>query len=667
VNPKPRYLTKSRFKIAHECPTKLFFSGKSEYGNNKVDNPFLEALAKGGFQVGELAKLYFEGGFEIPSLDSKTAIQETLEHLKKDEVTLYEAAIRFENLLIRVDILRKNADSVELIEVKSKSYDRDEQEHFYNKTELKQGVKKLHSEWEEYLMDIAFQTHVVRSAFPNWKVTSSLMLADKTAQANVDGLNQLFFLETAPAGRTKAIVRSGVQRKDLGDPVLIQIEVDEYVALILGSQWNQKTFVDYVSYLSEAYQKDQMVPPSIGKHCKSCEFRINADKKREGLRSGFEDCWSQAANLKASDFSRPLIFDLWNFSKSEGLIKEGRYFMSELESADIKPKPNPKEPGLSTSERQWMQIVKSNEGSMEPYLDREGLSSEMAQWKYPIHFIDFETTLVAIPFHKGRRPYEIIAFQFSHHIMHENGKVEHLDEYLNHERGKFPNFDMVRALKRALSKDTGTIFRYAAHENTVLCQIREQLIHSQESDRQELIQWIETITHAPSGSTQKWEGKRNMVDLLDLVKKYDYHPKTMGSNSIKKVLPAILDSSAYLQNRYSKPIYGSSEIQSKNFKDWSWIQRDQNGNLKDPYHLLPPLFSDLDLETMDSIITEKDLNDGGAAMTAYARMQFTQMTDSERERVCKALLRYCELDTFAMVLIVEYWMHEISEVKRGVA
>ena len=54
-----KYLTKSRFKLATECPTKLFYTGKQEYANTSLDNPFLEALADGGYQVGELAKHYF--------------------------------------------------------------------------------------------------------------------------------------------------------------------------------------------------------------------------------------------------------------------------------------------------------------------------------------------------------------------------------------------------------------------------------------------------------------------------------------------------------------------------------------------------------------------------------------------------------------------------------
>ena len=53
---KRRYLTKSRFKLATECPPKLFYTGKSEYANQNLDDSFLLALADGGFQVGDLAK-----------------------------------------------------------------------------------------------------------------------------------------------------------------------------------------------------------------------------------------------------------------------------------------------------------------------------------------------------------------------------------------------------------------------------------------------------------------------------------------------------------------------------------------------------------------------------------------------------------------------------------
>ena len=54
-----RYLTKSRFKLAVECPTKLFYTGKKKYRDLKQEDTFLQALADGGFQVGEFAKLQY--------------------------------------------------------------------------------------------------------------------------------------------------------------------------------------------------------------------------------------------------------------------------------------------------------------------------------------------------------------------------------------------------------------------------------------------------------------------------------------------------------------------------------------------------------------------------------------------------------------------------------
>jgi hypothetical protein len=61
--------------MAIECPTKLFYSDKPEiYSNNKLQDPFLEALAKGGFQVGALAKCYYPDGIEVSSMNSEEAV-----------------------------------------------------------------------------------------------------------------------------------------------------------------------------------------------------------------------------------------------------------------------------------------------------------------------------------------------------------------------------------------------------------------------------------------------------------------------------------------------------------------------------------------------------------------------------------------------------------------
>ena len=118
-----RYLTKSRFKSALECPTKLYYAGKDDYANNSKEDKFLSALAEGGYQVGELSKFYHPDGKEVSSeKDYDSQLKKTSELLQSEKVIIYEPAIKFENFFIRVDILVKDGTAVDLIEVKAKSF-----------------------------------------------------------------------------------------------------------------------------------------------------------------------------------------------------------------------------------------------------------------------------------------------------------------------------------------------------------------------------------------------------------------------------------------------------------------------------------------------------------------------------------------------------------------
>lgn len=681
---KPRLLTKSRFKIGSECPTKLFFTGKAEYGSNKVDNSFLEALAEGGFQVGELAKLYHPGGVNVEELDINLALAKTAKLLEQENVTIYEPAFRFGDFFVRVDILVKKGTNIELIEVKAKSIDPDIENEFYNLNEIKKGVYKFHGDWEEYLLDVAFQGMVIKGAEPSWQINHFLMLANTKATANIDALNQLFLIEKSGINRVKATVRAGVDPAKLGNRVLVKIPVDKEAKVAhTGIYAGGRSFVDHAQYLANTYKDNVYLLPPVSSKCKTCEFRISEKEIEAGKKSGFNLCWQTAEKLSDDDFKRPFAFDLWNFKKFEAVFDSKRIFMDELDPSDILPKPKPepkrtrktekepesKKPGLSQAERQLLQFQKVKSNDEIPFVDLEGLALEFDSFDYPLHFIDFETSTVAIPFNKGRRPYETIVFQFSHHIINEEGVIEHKNEYINRSVGEFPNFEFVRELKKAIGTK-GTIFRYSSHENTVLNQIIIQLVDSNESDREELISWIESITHKKEKEVIVRQGPRDMMDLWDFVKKYYYHPATKGSNSIKHVLPAILGSSQYLQNKFSKANYGSpGGIVSKNFKDHPWIQFDQaTGKVIDPYKLLPPIFDDLSLEEMDSLITPDSIADGGAAMTAYARMQFTEMSAEKREALVAGLLKYCELDTLAMVMIYLHWKHLIdlhTQVKKS--
>jgi len=77
----------------------------------------------------------------------------------------------------------------------------------------------------------------------------------------------------------------------------------------------------------------------------------------------------------------------------------------------------------------------------------------------------------------------------------------------------------------------------------------------------------------------------------------------------------------------------------------------------DPYSLLKNYAEDLLGETVLPTEDPDDLvvAEGGAATTAYARLQFETLNPATRAKINEALLRYCELDTLAMVMIVQAW------------
>lgn len=608
-----KYLTKSRFKMALECPTKLFYTKKPKiYGDTSLDDPFLKALADGGFQVGELAKCYYPNGIEIEGLDYDTTWLETQNYLMKENVILYEAAIKFDNLFVRVDILKKTGSVIELIEVKSKSF---------NSKTIKEDIwqkrnpNKLDSGWMPYIYDIAFQAYVVKLAYPNLELKSFLMCPDKDKEASIDGLNQKFLIQRIGDSETKIKRNGKTDLESLGTPILTPVEITEVIFKIHSDveeteKYKDLGFKDSVNFFAASYSNDIKIEPEVGSSCKGCEFRTNI----EGLKSGFNECWRECHGLTEEELKKPFAFDVWFSPK----LKNPKILMEDIVEGDFAIKLNESGvDGLSRSQRQWLQISKVKENDYSEYKDQDGINRMFKTFKYPLHFIDFETSMVAIPFSKGRRAYEQIAFQFSHHMMEKDGSYRHAGEWISTTPGKFPNFDFIRALKKELEGDSGTIFRYSNHENTVLSQIRVQLQNSQEDDRQDLIAWIETINH----KEQEWTGERDMIDLCKIVVSFYYHPDTHGSNSIKYVLPAVLKA---------------------------------KGKNPDPYGSLPPVFKDYDRETLDTLMSDDDIRNGGAAMTAYALMQFTEMSNEERDKIKEALLRYCKLDTEAMVWIYQY-------------
>jgi len=641
-----RYLTKSRFKQALECPTKLSYTKKKQYPSSKNEDTFLQSLAEGGFQVEELARMNYPQGIGILGDDWKyeELVKRTSELLELENVTIFEAAFLHNGLFIRVDILDKKGDDIELIEVKAKSISKKNHIGFFTKR------GHIESGWIPYLYDVAFQEFVIEKAYPSWNVKSYLLLANKDAASTVDGINQFFRISKNSKFRTGVLKQENLKLEDLGAPLLAKIRVEEEIDYIRKNNPadDSRSFIELVEYYKDHYSKDVKIFTEIGVHCKQCEYRC---EESDELKSGFNECWSSQLKVSSEQLKKPKIYDISGFRKAKKLMEGGKYFMEDLTEYDINPQPISDK--FSSTERQWIQVEKEVNNDPTPVIELDGLRNEMNSWVYPLNFIDFETSAIALPYTKGRKPYEQLAFQYSHHIVYEDGRIEHASEYLNTEVGAFPNFDFIRALKTSLESNNGSIFRYHNHENTILNAIYEQLLDSREIDKESLIEFIHQISHNRKNCPAKWCGNRDMIDLWKVAKDYYYNPYTRGSNSIKDLLPAVLHSSEFLQDKYQKSI-GEINLTSKNFNMTHVFLVLENNTPMNPYKLLPPLFEGWDPVSLDRNISEIEaIDDGGAALVAYGKLQFEDVSLVERKEIENALLKYCELDTLAMVMIYE--------------
>jgi hypothetical protein len=156
---------------------------------------------------------------------------------------------------------------------------------------------------------------------------------------------------------------------------------------------------------------------------------------------------------------------------------------------------------------------------------KEYLSSELADKlrdvQYPVHFLDFETISPAIPRYAGTRPYQALPFQWSDHILYEDGKIGHR-EYLC-ERDEDPRNDFATSLLETLGQK-GTIFVFTMYEKEVIRQLAE--FFPQHSDR--LLATVDRFK-----------------DFHALVRKHAYYPGFHGSFSLKSILPALVPSMRY--------------------------------------------------------------------------------------------------------------------------
>lgn len=135
---------------------------------------------------------------------------------------------------------------------------------------------------------------------------------------------------------------------------------------------------------------------------------------------------------------------------------------------------------------------------------------------WPRSYLDFETISVPIPRWEGCWPWQQVPVQFSLHVEHGDGRLEHFEHLA--EPGEDPRPALARALIAAVPRSGPVAVYFEAFEKNRLA---------------------ETAAALPEFSDQLLDIERRIVDLLPMVRGHVYHPRFHGSFSIKSVVPVL--------------------------------------------------------------------------------------------------------------------------------
>ncbi len=158
-------------------------------------------------------------------------------------------------------------------------------------------------------------------------------------------------------------------------------------------------------------------------------------------------------------------------------------------------------------------------------LDTAALRRFMAELKYPLYFLDYESIQSAVPMFDNSRAYQQICFQFSLHVQREPGaELEHY-EYLHDVAGVDPRPGLLKKLVDVIG-NTGSVIVYNRS-------FEEGANKAMSVDFPEYADTLRAINE-------------RIVDLmLPFKQRMLYRPCQMGGYSIKQTLPAFVPDMSY--------------------------------------------------------------------------------------------------------------------------
>jgi hypothetical protein len=159
-----------------------------------------------------------------------------------------------------------------------------------------------------------------------------------------------------------------------------------------------------------------------------------------------------------------------------------------------------------------------------PLVDHEAIKEAFKELVFPLYFFDYEGYSSAIPRFSGFGAYEQVPFQYSLHILHEDGEIEH-KEFLITEPTKDLTLPLVGQMRKDFDDKGSVISWYKSYESQRNNKLAE--LHPEHAD------FLEGMND-------------RMFDLMTIFSKNMYvDAKFKGRASIKNVLPVLVPELTY--------------------------------------------------------------------------------------------------------------------------
>jgi hypothetical protein len=278
------------------------------------------------------------------------------------------------------------------------------------------------------------------------------------------------------------------------------------------------------------------------------------------------DCLYRSAGQRCDSF------DVLNPNVPEYSIQQifqGKKIKELVDAGIYDPKDVPED--FEMTDRQKDRVYLQKIGK--PTIEAEKIKDTLDKLQFPLYFFDYESINKPVPMVQGYKTNQHLVFQYSLHVLHEDGKLEHF-EYLAEDM-EHSTEGLVKALKEHVGSVGSVIVWHDTFEKGRNRELGE--LHPEMKDF--------------------FVDMNNRIFDLKVIFQKDYlHPEFYGSASIKKVLPVLLPELSY---------------------------------------------KDLDIQ------------DGTMAMTEWERSLDPELSNEEKQEIRTNLLKYCELDTLAMVKIYQ--------------